>query len=271
MAVTLHTVVASPVDRQREILEGLGAAAHVLVVMSEHAAERLLGTYEIDPGKVHIIPHGAQPFPFHLGRLDPHRRPTVVNWGLIGPGKGLEWAIQAIDRLRRLEPRPRLVIHGTTHPNVKRREGEAYRDQLVGLVDSLGLDDSVEILDGYMTSDELRSLIQGADLALLPYDTTDQVTSGVLVDAIGAGLPVVATAFPRAQEVLSSGAGRVVAHRDPDAMAGAIEDLLTHPPALKAAAEEARRVGRQFAWPRVALQYERLARTILTMDNKSVA
>ena len=107
-------------------------------------------------------------------------------------------------------------------------------------------------------------------MALIPYDTTEQVTSGVLVDAIGSGLPVVATAFPHSLELLSSGAGRVVPQLDPKAMAAAIEALLTDPSALGAAGDEAMRVGRDFAWPRVALEYERLARRILTRDGKRV-
>lgn len=271
IGVTLHTIPVSPTDPQRAILEGLGRSAEFVVVMSEQAARRLLDRYDIDRHKVQVVPHGAQTFPLALEHRDPGRRPTIVNWGLIGPGKGLEWGIRAMALLQHLDPKPRLVIRGTTHPNVQRREGELYRDQLLGLAHELGLSDSVEIQGGYMTDDELRSLIQVADLALLPYDTRDQVTSGVLVDAIGAGLPVVATSFPHAVELLSSGAGRLVPQGDSAAMAEAIEELLSHRPVLKAAAEEARRVGRQFAWPRVALQYERLARTVLTRDNKSVA
>jgi glycosyltransferase involved in cell wall biosynthesis len=173
--------------------------------------------------------------------------------------------------LDHLDPRPRLVIRGTTHPNVRRREGELYRDQLHELIDLLGLEESVDIRDGYMTTGELGSLIEGAELALLPYDTTEQVTSGVLIDAIGAGLPVVATGFPHAVEVLSTGAGRIVDHRNPRAIATAIEGLLTSPPAMARAIREAEQVGKDFAWPRVALEYQRLARLAMTRDNLSVA
>ncbi|MEX1124636.1 MAG: glycosyltransferase [Acidimicrobiia bacterium] len=271
VAASLHTVLASPTARQRRIIEDFGAATEVLVVMSQHARRRLVGIYDIDHQKVHVVPHGAQ---FSLRRSRPvatGRRPTVVNWGLIGPGKGLEWGIRAMALLDHIVPRPQLVIRGTTHPNVRRREGELYRDQLLKLIDTLGLEDSVDVRDGYMTIDELGSLIDGADLALLPYDTTEQVTSGVLVDAVGAGLPVVATAFPHAIEVLSSGAGQIVDHRNPRAIAQAIEHLLTNPPAMTMAIDEAMRVGKEFAWPRVALEYKRLARLAMTRVNMSAA
>lgn len=277
IAATLHTVLLSPTDRQRMILEGLAEAAQAIVVMSRSAGRLLTERFDVDPDKVHLVPHGAQFLPQRRHRphhrRQPHHRhqPTIVNWGLIGPGKGLETGIRAISRLRHLVPPPNLVIRGTTHPNVKRHEGDAYRERLLGLIADLGVDDFVQIRDGYMTSGELEALIRSADLVLLPYDTTEQVTSGVLVDAIGAGLPVVSTEFPHAVEMLSGGAGRVVPQRDPEAMAAAIEGLLTDASALEAAAAEASRVGRDFAWPKIALSYERLARQVVARDGTRLA
>jgi glycosyltransferase involved in cell wall biosynthesis len=262
--------MVSPSDRQRTIIESLGDASEVVVVMSNRAGRRLIERYDIDHEKVLIVPHGTRFSPRRRHGEHRRSRPTIVNWGLIGPGKGLETGIRAMALLRHIEHPPRLVIRGATHPNVKRREGEAYRDWLVELIGELGLQGSVEMSDDYMTPDELESLIHSADVALIPYDTTEQVTSGVLVDAIGAGLPVVATAFPHSLELLSSGAGRVVPHRDPKAMAAAIEALLCDPAALTAAADQAMRVGRDFAWPRVAVKYERLARQVVTRDGKRV-
>lgn len=271
IAATLHTVPLSPTDRQRRILGGLAEAAEVIVVMSEQARRRLADVCEVDPDRVHVVPHGAQFIPRRLHESHDHTRPTIVNWGLIGPDKGLETGIRAISLLQHLEPQPRLVIRGTTHPNVKRREGDAYRERLVELVAGLGMEGIVEIRDGYMTSSELEALIHSADMALLPYDTTDQVTSGVLVDAIGAGLPVVATAFPHAIELLSCGAGRVVPQRNPEAMAAAIEGLLTDLSLLDAAGERARKLGREFAWPRVALRYQQLGSLVVAGQGTRVA
>ena len=69
---------------------------------------------------------------------------------------------------------------------------------------------SVSFDGTYRDLGSLTELIRSADLVVLPYDSTDQVTSGVLVDAVAAGRPVVSTAFPHAVELLSSGAGLVV-------------------------------------------------------------
>ena len=86
----------------------------------------------------------------------------------------------------------------------------------------------------------LTALIQSAAVVVLPYDSTDQVTSGVLVDSIASGRPVVATAFPHAVELLGSGAGTVVGHDDPDALVAALRRLLTDPRVAGSMAAEAR-------------------------------
>jgi glycosyltransferase involved in cell wall biosynthesis len=270
IATTLHTVMTSPTTRQRRIIKGIGEASEVLVVMSRQSRRRLLEVYDIDRDKVHVVPHGAQFLPRRRPDTYSGSRPTIVSWGLIGPGKGLETGIRAMALIRHLEPAPRLVIAGATHPNVKRREGEAYRDRLVQLIGRLGLEGSVEMIDGYMTPRDIEVLIDSADVCLIPYDTTDQATSGVLVDAIGAGLPVVATAFPHSLELLSTGAGRIVPQKDPEATAAAIESLLGDRAALAAAADEAMRVGHDLSWPRVALRYERLARQAVATDGTAV-
>ena len=271
IAVTLHTVPARPSTAQRSILEGLVARAETAVVMSDSARRRLTTCFEVDRRKVRVITHGAS-----VVRRQPRSRlsglrPTVVSWGLIGPGKGIEWSIQAMRVLRDLSPQPRLIVRGVTHPNVKRREGERYRLQLEMLIDDLGLEDVVELKDGYMSAAELESFILGGDVALLPYDNDEQVTSGVLIEAIAAGLPVVATGFPHAVELLSGGAGTVVPPRDPAAIARALRRYLTDDRVWHAAGMSACQTGRQLSWPSVASAYDRLASGLLVSQTPNVA
>ena len=99
---------------------------------------------------------------------------------------------------------------------------------------------------------------------MLPYDSRDQVTSGVLVDAIAAGRPVVATAFPHAVELLSSGAGIVVPHGDAAAIARRVRRVLTEPGLAAAMACEAARLAPTLGWRAVADEYASLAERILS-------
>src|SRR5207302_647658 len=98
-------------------------------------------------------------------------------------------------------------VAGQTHPRVLERQGDAYRDRLQALAVELGVDHLVEFDDRYLDQASLRKLVTSADVVLLPYDSKDQVTSGVLIEAVTCRRPVVATAFPHAVELLSDGAG----------------------------------------------------------------
>jgi glycosyltransferase involved in cell wall biosynthesis len=183
---------------------------------------------------------------------------------LLGPGKGVERVIASMPSLKDLPGRPRYLVAGQTHPKVLAEAGEAYRDARKEQARRGGVADSVTFDARYWNVSMLPALIQSASVVVLPYDSTDQVTSGVLVDAIACGRPVVATAFPHATELLGTGAGIVVDHDDPDAMAGALRRVLTQPRLAGAMAAEARRLAPEMAWPVVARAYRSLANRLLT-------
>ena len=256
--VTLHTVLSRPSPRQRSILEKVVALAERTIVMSDTANRRLVDGYRIDPAKVRVVPHGAR---LSLGgpSLASGTRPVVLTWGLIGPGKGLEMAIDAFAGLKDLRPLPRYIILGKTHPKVQASQGDAYLEGLVARVHDLGLDDVVEFDDRYLDTDALAVAVRQADLVVLPYESTEQVTSGVLVEAIAAGKPVVATAFPHAVELLSTGAGIVVPHGDSPAMTAALRRVFTHPSSTARMAMEARLIGSTLYWPTIARRYDQIA------------
>jgi glycosyltransferase involved in cell wall biosynthesis len=182
---------------------------------------------------------------------------------LLGEGKGIEWAIDAMAQLKDVRPRPRYLIAGRTHPKVAALEGERYRDMLIRRSWATGVAASVTFDDSYRDVPSLTRLIQRAAVVVLPYDSRDQVTSGVLVDAIAAGRPVVATAFPHAVELLSSGAGLVVPHENPAALAHALRRVLTEPDLSADMTEEAERLAPQLGWQAVARRYAHLAAQVV--------
>ncbi|CAN5840058.1 glycosyltransferase [soil metagenome] len=255
--VTLHTIPNDPTTGQQRILESIVASTARTIVMSNAASLRLIDRYNIDPSKVRVIPHGANPD--LAGPLDTkNARPVVLSWGLIGPGKGLETAIAAFSELGDVSPRPRYVILGDTHPKVKARHGDSYLEGLKVQAESAGVGDIVEFDNRYLDSDSLIEMIHGVDFVLIPYDSREQATSGVLVEAVAAGKPVVATAFPHAIEMLGTGAGIVVPQGDPTGMAAAIRKLLTNSGLADQMADTARSIGSTMYWPSVAASYEGL-------------
>ncbi len=254
--VVAHTVVDAPTEHQRFVLNAVAHAADVVVVMTEAARRRLCSRFDVDEAKVVMIPHGAA---VPLAGRDHTARPTILTWGLLGPGKGVEGVIDSLVELRDLRPRPRYLVAGRTHPKVLAAHGEAYREMLVRRASANGVAPLVEFDPSYRDLPSLAALIRGADVVVLPYDSRDQATSGVLVDAVAAGRPVIATAFPHAIELLSSGAGIVVPHHDPAAIAAALRRVLTEPGLAAAMSAEARRLSGALAWPAVAARYAVLA------------
>jgi glycosyltransferase involved in cell wall biosynthesis len=209
--------------------------------MSRAARQRLVDGYAVErPDEVVVIPHGALPVepPAHRPSAD---RPMILTWGLLGRGKGIEWGISALGALRDLKPR--YLVAGQTHPKVLAHEGETYRRNLQNRAVTFGV----------------AELVGQADVVLLPYDSSEQVTSGVLIEALAAGKPVVATEFPHAVELLADGAGLLVPHRDPAAITAALRRVLTEPGLAAGMSDRAASLAPALNWSAVANRYRRLA------------
>lgn len=261
--VIAHTILSHPSPHQRSVLEAVAAAANQVIVMSDAAQERLCELFDVDPEIVTTIPHGAA---IPTGRA-PHAsepRPTILTWGLIGPGKGIERVIDAMASLHQLPCRPRYLVAGQTHPRVLAADGEAYRNARIEQAARIGVADSVVFDATYRDVASLTSLIQSCAVVVLPYDTADQVTSGVLVDAIAAGRPVIATAFPHAVELLATGAGIVVDHDDPAALVSALRRVLVEPGLADSMAAEAARLAPHMGWSVVARAYAEMGQRLLS-------
>jgi polysaccharide biosynthesis protein PslF len=259
--VIAHTVLKDPTSHQHSVLERVLMLADKVVVMSETARRRLCDRFPAERHKVVTIPHGAG-LP-KTAALKRSARPIILTWGLIGPGKGVERVIDAMAVLKTLPGQPRYLIAGRTHPKVLAAEGEAYRDACLERAQHLGVADSVSFDAMYRSPAALTTLILQASVVVLPYDSKEQVTSGVLVDSVATGRPVVATAFPHAVELLGSGAGLVVPHDDPDALVGALRRVLTDPCLAGSMASQARELAPTMAWSVVADAYLDMAKRLV--------
>lgn len=259
--VVLHTVLTRPTPRQRRLLEQIVAAAGAVVTMTATARDRLLSGYHVDAAKISVIPHGAADH----ARVSARRRlrPHLLTWGLIGPGKGIEWALRALALLGDLTPSPTYTVAGKTHPKVLEHQGEAYRNRLHRIGTGLGISPSVRYDPVYRDNASLSRLIRSADVVVLPYDSPEQVTSGVLIEAVAAGVPIVATSFPHAVEVLTGGPGLLVPHEDPVAIAGAVRRILTEPGLANELVGRTSALVPDLLWPAVAARYAELARCLL--------
>ena len=266
--VVLHTVLSRPTPRQKSLLEQIVATASAAVTMTGTARDRLFAGYDVAPGKVSVIPHGVGD---HDGTPVVRKtQPHMLTWGLLGPGKGIEWAIRSLTHLRRIDPV--YTVAGRTHPKVIERHGEAYRASLHQLGAQLGVAHAVDYQASYHDDAALGRLIRSADVVVLPYDSTEQVTSGVLVEAVAARIPVVATPFPHAVELLTDGPGLLVPHKNPRALATAVRKILTQPGIAAGLAGRADERAADLRWSVVADRYQALAdRLVAANTNAAVA
>jgi polysaccharide biosynthesis protein PslF len=260
--IVFHTVLQEPTPQQRQILQRLLHCAGLVVTMTETARRRLLQSYGAKPHQIAVIPHGA----VDTGVIGMPRRatdrPLILTWGLLGPGKGIEWAIDAMPGLRDL--RPRYLVIGKTHPKVLERDDEDYRAGLMRRAELRGVSDMVEFDDTYLGVPELASLVASADVVLLPYDSRDQVTSGVLIEAVAAGRPVVSTAFPHAIELLTDGPGLVVPQADPIALESALRRVLSEPGLAETMSAHAVQKAPDLLWGAVAGRYRQFAEALVS-------
>lgn len=282
----LHTVLSKPTPHQRFVLQSVITASDLVVTMTHTARTRLQDSYDIDPTAVLVIPHGAAdqlvtrprptatPAPAPVPALAPagprdaagspvsRDRPIVLTWGLLGQGKGIEWGIEAIAALRDLAPRPVYVVAGQTHPRVLAHEGEAYRRRLESRASALCTEGDVVFDNDYLDAERLHRLVHAADIVLLPYDSRDQVTSGVLSEAVAAGRPVVSTRFPHAVELLEGGRGLLVDQRDPGGIALALRRILTEPGLAEQLSRSTQALAPALSWRAVARTYVAAGRSL---------
>jgi glycosyltransferase involved in cell wall biosynthesis len=264
LVVTLHTVLSAPSVRQAETLRALCHRAVLVTVFTETARRMVIEAGIVPAERVRVLPHGAPkvlvdassgiPADDHRPRVALERlegRTVLSTFGLISAGKGIELAISALPAVVAAHPEVLYLVAGQTHPEVVNAEGERYRLGLERLVRELGLMEHVHFVDRFFTETELAVLLASTDLYLTPYRSREQIVSGALTFAVAAGCPVVSTPYYYAEDLLGSGAGRLVPFDDPAAMSAAILDLLDHPDRLEQARAEARRVGSALAWPRV--------------------
>jgi polysaccharide biosynthesis protein PslF len=262
VVTTLHTVPTSPDAHQKRVLEDVVNLSDYSITMTAAARERLLSHYDVRPADIVTIPHGATLPPPVASRSA--TSPTVLTWGLLGPGKGIEWVIDALAEVSDVVPPITYVVAGATHPKVLAREGERYRESLMQRATERQVEDRVIFDQQYRTLPELLDMVSRATAVVLPYDSTDQITSGVLVDAVAAGVPVVATAFPHAVELLSSGAGVVVPHQSPPAIADALRTIVTRPNVAQSMRSRAAQLAADHSWPCVAAKYLELIEHVLS-------
>ncbi len=233
------------------------------VVMSESAGALLTSVYDVDPSRIEVIPHGVPDLPLVAPEivksgLEVEGRAVILSFGLLGPGKGLETAIDALPAVVAEHPTALYVIVGATHPDLVRTEGEAYRQTLVAQVRRLGMERHVRFVDRFVGRVELTRWLQAADVFVTPYPNLDQIVSGTLSYAMGAGRAIVSTPYAYAKELLADGRGVLVAPGSAASLAQGLTEVLGDDVGRAEIGRRAHAFSRGMVWSAVGATYGRL-------------
>jgi glycosyltransferase involved in cell wall biosynthesis len=265
---TLHTVLPHPQPDIRAAIRLLHDRSAAVVTMANMGRLILEQDYDLDPAKLLTIPHGVpavrrtrpDTLKLLLG-LDGH---TILStFGLLNSGKGIQYMIRALPDVINRHPDVLYRVMGETHPEIRRREGEKYRDSLTDLVRKLRLERHVRFVNQYLSQPQLIRYLQATDIYITPYTDRNQITSGTLAYALGCGKAVISTPYLYAAEALAEGRGMLAEFQNPQSFARCVNMLLENPALRGLCESDAFAYGRQMNWRTVAARYADLIRTLL--------
>ena len=260
LVTTLHTVLREPDANQRLVLEEIARLSDRLIVMSELAAQLLRDVYAVPVGKIDLIPHGVPDLPFmdpnyFKDKFSTEGKSVLLTFGLLSPNKGIENVIRALPAILSHHPDVVYIVSGVTHPHIRRREGERYRESLQALAAELGVDDHLILNNRFVSEEELVEHVGSADIYITPYRQEAQVVSGTLAIALGAGKAIISTPYWHASELLAEKRGVIVPFENPEAISEAVTALLENDAERHAMRKRAYLHSRGTTWPRTAKAY----------------
>ena len=267
VVTTLHTVLPSPDLMLRGVTREICNRSDALIVLAATGKALLERDYGIDPRKVQVVLHGAPDVPLRASRHFKRRfglgdRIVISTFGLLNPAKGIEYLLDALPAVFERHPNAVYLLLGETHPTVRKREGEGYREALLERARSLGIAEQVRFVNHYMAYEELIAYLLATDVYVSPSLDPHQIVSGTLSYAVACGRVVVATASAYANELLAGGRGVVVPFRNASALSLGVRAVLGDDRVRHAMELAAYRFGRRMIWTRVARGYETIYRSV---------
>jgi glycosyltransferase involved in cell wall biosynthesis len=182
-------------------------------------------------------------------------RTILSTFGLLNSGKGVQHVIRALPDVVKRHPDVLYLVIGETHPEIRRSEGERYRNSLIDLVRRYGLERHVRFVNQYVTQEQLINYLQATDIYITPYVNRNQITSGTLAYALGCGKAVISTPYLYAAEALAEGRGLLAEFGNPKSFARCIRLLLEEPALREHCERSALEYGRPMGWDAVGGRY----------------
>lgn len=270
VVITFHSVLPNPEEERKKLVQAIVNRCSAVIVMAETAVKILNEDYGIPKSKLFVVHHGIPSVPFKNSevmkeKLSLKGKKVISTFGLLSIGKGIEYMIRALPKIVEKHPNVIYLIMGETHPVVRNMEGEKYRHELINLINELGLKNHVKFYNRYLDLNEITDYLQASDIYVCTNLERNQITSGTLAYAMGAGKAVVSTPIIYAEEMLAADRGITVNFKDPDSYADAINKILSDSEYKELLERNAYAFSRQMIWPNVALSYLKIFNKVVKL------
>lgn len=267
VVITFHSVLPGPDERLKKIVNEIGKRVNSIIVMTKIGVEILRKDYNLKT-KIHVIPHGIPTTTLETQNrekknLGYKKRKIILTFGMVGPGKGYEHVIEALPEVVEKNPDLIYIVVGETHPGVRKKEGEKYRNELEKRVKELKLQKHVKFYNKYVTLSEIIQYIKASDIYICPPDNPNQITSGTLVYAMGCGRAIISTPFLHAKDIVTENRGKLVEFQNPETIKKAILEILNNDQKRREMEKNSYHFTRHMTWPNVAASYGRVFKEIL--------
>jgi glycosyltransferase involved in cell wall biosynthesis len=270
VVMTFHSVLPNPEEERKKLVQAIVERSSAIIVMAEVAVKILNEDYDIPKSKLFVVHHGIPSVNFKKPeamkeKLNLQGKKVISTFGLLSRGKGIEHMIKAIPKVVEKHPDVVYLIMGETHPVVRNEEGESYRRELIALINKLGLKNNVKFYNKYLSLDEITNFLQASDIYVCTNLERNQITSGTLAYAMGAGKAVVSTPIIYAEEMLAAERGVLAKFKNPNSYADAINKILDDPDYKELLERNAYAFSRQMIWPNVALSYLKIFNKVVKL------
>lgn len=272
LVVTYHTILPGPSAERLKVIKQISDLAQKTIVLIGLGKKYLTEIYDVAPSKINVIHHGVP----DIGELKSTQKAKkllgfedktiITTHGLLNSGKGIQYVLRALPKLTKIYPNLLYLIVGETHPHIKKTQGEEYRNKLIAEVKKLNIEKNVKFINKFLTLDEIVKYFKATDLYITPYLNPQQIASGTLAKAVGAGNVCLSTRYLYAKEVLSQQRGVLIDYKNPNDISKKILNLLKHPKKMEAMAKKSYAYGRQMIWPTVAKKHLNLFDQIIKKE-----
>ena len=274
VVITFHSVIPNPDEYRKKLVKSIFKKANAVIVMAKEAVNIFKEDYGLNTSKIFFVPHGVPQVPLYpkhaKEKTNLNNRIVLSTFGLINKGKGIEYVIEALPPIVDKFPEIIYIVIGETHPQIRKKEGESYRNMLIKRVKELGLSGNVRFYNKYLTLKEITDYLSATDIYISPSLDENQIVSGTLSYAMGCGKAIISTPSIYAKEVLSEERGILVDFKNPQSIGKALNDILSNNKLREKLEKNAYELGRKMVWPNVAADYLRVFNKVIRLREEVI-